>query len=785
MVSKKKVGDDEIDVGLLIKSLTSKWHYFLISGLLCIVAAFIYIHYSLPVYQAKGSVLIKDNKSASKDITDFIAGGFLGDQTSVATEMGILSSQSVIKQTIRELKLQEYVENLNNFPHRSIYKDDNFSIEVDSVSNLFIDVPFVLSQSTANGKLRVKVEIDHQLRSMVKLRDDYDLNEKIVSPYFSFSIKNTPVFSYGSYKYEFTYKSIEKVVEEIQENLKVNTIDRDASIIALTYNDNDAQRALDIINTICEKYIEMDVNDKTAIASLTLKFVEEQLTSTKNTLAEIETKLQAFKEQNKTVNLSEESKNILARLSDIDADKIKSDIQVKSLDNLYNYVNQNKDLSQLAPGTLGIPDPLLVQLIQSYQELQSKRKNLEAGTKGETPALTIIDKQITSTKKSLLENISSLKSNSQVTANSLSSKMSEYESKIKSVPEIERELLNIQRDFEVNQNIYVFLLQKKAESSIAKATAVSDNKVLDEASLETEPVAPDKKLILVVALLFAVIIPSIIILLQKLFKQTINGRDDITNHTQLPVLGAIGHMKKADNLVVTHNPKSIIAEAFRSIRTNLKFFGIANNKKVILITSSVGGEGKSFVTLNLASVFALQNHKVVVVGLDLRKPRLYQDLEVINDLGVSSYLSGQATLDQIVHKTPVSNLFLVPAGPVPPNPSELISKKELTELVKSLSEKFDYVFIDTAPLGIVSDALILMNLSDINIFILREDYSKREYIHAINDLVSESKINNLCVLLNDSSFNKSYGYGYGYSMNGYGYYEEEQNKKGIFSVFKN
>lgn len=779
MVSKKKVGDDEIDVGLLIKSLTSKWHYFLISGLLCIVAAFIYIHYSLPVYQAKGSVLIKDNKSASKDITDFIAGGFLGDQTSVATEMGILSSQSVIKQAIKQLNLQNFIEDAGVFPNVPLYKRSPVEIVADSISPLALDIPFTISISDANGFI-----VSFDGINDFNYNKSHLFGEKINTLYFSFTVNKATTTSFIN-KLRVTFKSNAKLVEEIQVNLKVNTIDRDASIIALTYNDNDAQRALDIINTICEKYIEMDVNDKTAIASLTLKFVEEQLTSTKNTLTGIETKLQAFKEQNKTVNLSEESKNILARLSDIDADKIKSDIQVKSLDNLYNYVNQNKDLSQLAPGTLGIPDPLLVQLIQSYQELQSKRKNLEAGTKGETPALTIIDKQIASTKKSLLENISSLKSNSQVTANSLSSKMSEYESKIKSVPEIERELLNIQRDFEVNQNIYVFLLQKKAESSIAKATAVSDNKVLDEASLETEPVAPDKKLILVVALLFAVIIPSIIILLQKLFKQTINGRDDITNHTQLPLLGAIGHMKKADNLVVTHSPKSIIAEAFRSIRTNLKFFGIANNKKIILVTSSVGGEGKSFVTLNLASVFALQNHKVAVVGLDLRKPRLYQDLEVSNDLGVSSYLSGQATLDQIVHKTSVSNLFLVPAGPVPPNPSELISKKELTELVKSLSEKFDYVFIDTAPLGIVSDALILMNLSDINIFILREDYSKREYIHAINDLVSESKINNLCVLLNDSSFNKSYGYGYGYSMNGYGYYEEEQNKKGIFSVFKN
>jgi tyrosine-protein kinase Etk/Wzc len=778
--NKRKISDDEIDVGALIKALTNKWHYFLISALVFLIGAFFYIHYSLPVYQAKGSVLIKDGKSSSSNITDFIAGEFLGDQTSVATEMGILASQTVIKNTIKELNLQIFLEDASGFPVKPLYKNGPVSIRVDSIHKLMMDVPFLILLNDEN-----KFVLSTEGFGDFNYNKVHAFNDKIVTQYFSFSVNKTDA-SPSLRKIQFTFKSTPLLVEEIQENLKINTIDRDASIIALIYNDNHPDRAVDIINTICKTYIEMDVKDKAALASLTLKFVDEQLINTKTVLQGIEGRLQTFKESNKTVNLSEESKNILERLNVIDAEKIKSDIELKSLDNLYKYINDNKDLSQLAPGSMGIPDPLLAQLIQNYQSLQSKRKSLEAGTKGETPALKIIDKQIAGTKSSLLENIRSIKSNSQVTSTALGNKIGEYESRIKSVPELERELLNIQRDFDVNQNIYTFLLQKQSESSIAKATAVSDNKVLDEASLETEPVAPDKKLILIVALLLASIIPALVILFQKLFKQTINGRDDVTHHTEVPLIGAIGHMKKADNLVVTHKPKSVIAEGFRSIRTNLKFFGISNQKKIILITSSVGGEGKSFVTLNLASVFALQNHKVAIVGLDLRKPRLFEDLGVKNDKGVSSFLSGQASLESIINKTSVENLYLIPAGPVPPNPAELISKKELDNMFKELANQFDYIFIDTAPIGIVSDALVLMNYSDINIFILREDYSKREYIYALNELVKEGKVKNTCILLNDSTFNKSYGYGYGYgyNMNGYGYYEEEQNKKGIFSFLK-
>ncbi|MFO0202022.1 MAG: polysaccharide biosynthesis tyrosine autokinase, partial [Alphaproteobacteria bacterium] len=337
--------------------------------------------------------------------------------------------------------------------------------------------------------------------------------------------------------------------------------------------------------------------------------------------------------------------------------------------------------------------------------------------------------------------------------------------------------------FEVNQNIYIYLLQKKAETSIAKAAAISDNKILDQAVLVEEPVEPNKRAVLLLALLLSGVLPLSGIFLQKFFRTTVGSREELSRLTDIPVLGVVGHAKETDNLVVQHQPKSRIAEAFRSVRTNLQFFGKQGGNKIILITSSVGGEGKSFVTLNLASVLAMQDYKVLIVGLDLRKPKLFQDYNISNDSGVSSYLIGNGSLSKLIKSTGVANLDMIPSGPIPPNPSELISKPEMEKMFTELSEMYDYIIVDTPPVGIVSDALLLMKYSHINVYVVREGYSRKEYITSLNDQFHEGKFKNLCLLMNDSGFGKSYGYGYGnYGYgNGSGYYDEDESSKGLFS----
>lgn len=767
---------DEINVSAVLKIIKARWYYFAVSFICVGLFGAMYIKFSPSVYEGSGSVLIKSSGSDSKDITDLLSGDLLGSEATVATEIGILNSNTVLKKTIDQLGLQVSYYNINTFPDQALYKKSPFTVKVDSLQKFIYATPFSLTVLD-DSHFQLNIECDAG-KDQVNYNQKHSFGEIISAPAFRMKIeRNKEVTAEANSSFEFIVNSYERLISSLTDNLKISPLDKDADIITIAYRDDVPERALDLINTMCKVYIDLDVQDKASVASLTLHFVNEQLDTIGNTLNSFSQSLQNFKEKNGIVSLTDESKAILDRLSSADADRAKNKIDIRSLDNLTSYVTKNADLTQLAPSSLGIADPVLLEIIQNYQALQSKRKSLGYGVKNDLPALKIIDQQIDITRSTLIENIKSIRSTLGVTEKALEEEIGGIESKLKNVPGIEKDLMNIQRQFEVNQNIYIYLLQKKAESAIAKATAVSDNKVLDIASLSPDPVSPNKKLVVILSFLIAVIIPSIILLIQRIIKTTVANREDIARLTRIPVIGVIGHMKSPDNLIVSKSPKSSIAEAFRSIRTNLQFFGKKDENKIILITSSVGGEGKSFATISLASVFALQGNRVLIIGFDLRKPKIFQDFNIHNDIGISSYLIGKATLEQIIKPSGTKNLDFISAGPIPPNPAELISTKEVEVMLNDLNNKYDYIIIDTPPVGIVSDALILMNFSHINVYIIRENYSRKEYIDSLNELVKEREIKNISILLNDSNFGRSYGYSYGHNYGhrsgGYGYYEVE------------
>ncbi|MFM7901567.1 MAG: GumC family protein [Bacteroidota bacterium] len=773
--------NDDIDLsGLADEIRASRW-WFVASIVVFISLAYVYLKTTLPVYESGASVLIEESGKPSIKMEDFIAGDLFGEQANVATEKGILGSRSVMKQTIAELGIGVSYANTSVFPHIPRYLKHPFVVMVDSTVSLPLwlrDVPFSLSFIKEN-KFKVSVSATDNSGRRFDFSQDAIYGQTLSSEYFKFRIDSMPDFErkqeYADY--EFTIHDESRQISDMVSRLKIETPDKDATILELTYRDEIPERAADVLNKLCEVYIKRDVQDKTSVASLTLDFVDQQLDQTSKAVGDVEVELQQFKERNQTVNLTEESKAFLERLNTVDMEKVKTEITLKSLDNILQYVSTSADITEMAPSSLGIPDPLLIELITKYQELQSKRKSLAYGVKSSTPAVNVIDQQIKDTRASLIENIKSIKKNIQASNTSLNEELSEYEGKIRKMPEIERQLLAIQRRFEVNQNIYIYLLQKKAETAIAKASAISDNKVLDSAVIADEPVEPNKKLVLALALLAAILIPLIIIIAIRIFQTTVSSRDELVAMTDIPVVGVIGHVNKSDNLIVNNSPKSRVAEAFRSVRTNLQYFGSESKNKVIMISSSVGGEGKSFVTMNLASILAMQDHKVIILGMDLRKPKIFQDFNLSNDTGVVSYLVGNGKLADLIKPSGVQNLDIIPAGPVPPNPAELLAKPALGQLLDELGKTYDYIIIDTPPLGIVSDAFLIKNYSHLNIYVVRENYSKKEYIRSLNEMVELGKINNLCLLLNDSRLGQRYGYGYGgygYGYGGYGYYEEEQ-----------
>lgn len=775
--------DDEIDLRLLFQEMRRNWHYFLFSIILFSIGALLYIRFTLPVFEARTSILVKDTKNTSKNIEDIFTGDLFGNTKNIATEIGILKSRSVLDETIRELNL-----GVSYFSHSPLfkvplYKNQPFSVEVLRITDGVFDETFQLT-ILDSSRFKLETDITNSYLKNYSYSSTHRFGEEIKNANFTIKIDKQSIGSGASEEEDFIFviNSMNKMIAGYQESMKAEPLNKDATIVEITIQDHIRERAEDFLNTLGKVYINRDVKDKSSVAALTLKFVDEQLTEISTTLHSTEQELQKFKEEKGTVNLSEESKAYLERVTTIDADRVKAEIELESLDYLYDYVSGNKTLTQLAPASLGTPDPLLIELITQLKQLQNKKQSLQFGSSSQSPALLVLEEQISETKKALVENINNIRNRTRVTLQGINGQLLAYENNIRKIPNIERELLGIQRNFSVNENIYLYLLQKKAETGIAKATAVSDNKVLDEASVNDKPVIPSNKAVLIITCMLAFFVPLIILLLKGYLKNTISNREDVEKLTKIPIIGVVGHLSDGERLIVAKKPKSSIAEAFRSIRANLMFFGLADQHKIVMITSSVGGEGKSFSTLNLATVLSLQNHKVIIVGMDLRKPQLVQDLGISNDKGVSTFLIGKISMDDVICKTNIENLDIIPSGPVPPNPAELLAKKETKDLLEKLKDRYDYIIIDTPPVGIVSDAMMLMNYADINVFILRENYSKKQYIKTINEYYTQGKVKNLCILLNDAGLNQHYGYGYGYSYgyHGYGYYDEEKRKPGFF-----
>ncbi len=782
-LSKRYKREDEFQIQTIFHDLIRKWHYFLIAGVFFAGLALVYIKLTLPVYQASSSILIDDEKSGPSNITDFLSSDLFGTSLSLPTEIGILRSRTVMQKTIDRLNLSVQYWNTSQFPAWPLYPRSPIRLETDTFVREFKDLAFEV-KIVDKEYYEVETEYDGDKLPYFSFSKKCRFGETVSSKYFSFRlyrVDTIPVENGNTY--EFKVRSSTKQIAEMLENLSVEALDKDANIVTLKYQDVVPVRALEVLNTIGKVYIDLDVEDKAEVASLTLKFVDEQLNSTGSMLSSNEQEMQAFKEKNKTVDLSEESRAVLQKLNELDVERVKNNIEIASLENLYQYVLRNEDFTNMAPTSLGLPDPLLVELITNYQALQTKRKSISFGIKSDAPAVKVMDQQIAETRSALIENIRNIQQRLNVTRNALGKQIGQYEESIKQVPDMERQLLGIKRNFEVNQNIYTYLLQKKAETSIAKATAVSDNKILDVSALADEPVEPSKKILAAIIFLLTLVIPTGWITITNLVRTTVVSKDDITMLTEVPVIGVVGHSSEQNNLVVNKRPKSAMAEAFRTIRTNLQFYGAGDGCKTILITSSVGGEGKSFVTLNLASVLSMQQNKVVVIGLDLRKPKLYQDFGWKNDMGASNYLAGGASLDNVIRKTDDPFLDMIISGPIPPNPAELLSKPAMSQMMTELRKRYDFIIIDTPPVGVVSDAFSLMSFSEVNIYLVRQGYSKREFLTTLDELYKEGKIPNACILLNDSDFSRGYGYGhnYGYINGNAGYYdsqdEEEEKRK--------
>ncbi len=790
--------EETIDIKELILKYTQYWYYFLISIMFCLFLAFLNNRYTVPEYSISTTLLIRDDNNTQLGAENLLEGlELFSGKKNLKNEIVILNSYSITEKIIRELGLGLSYFQHGFFQTNEMFENSPFTVIVDSSHNQLIQTKFAIKYiDSLRFNLAIKAEdifpydlinqnFDKTLLANLNINEIYNYGDTITTDYFSFSIQKSLFFNPKKIKeskktFSFKLYPTNKLAQQLIRDIAINPINKETSILKINIKARTPKKYINILNKLTEIYIRSGLDEKNIMAINTIDFIDGQLDIIQDSLTFIENKLEKFRLKNPNLEIVDKEFGTYFQKQKLDNTLSEQSVNIKYYKSLLSYLQDKKNANSIvSPTSMGISNPELNSLINQLLDLYSKEGELRLTTTTKNPIYQSVISQIKHTKNTIIENVTNLISSASIYENELRNRINTFNNKISRLPEAEKNYLILKRKHESNEQTVVYLQQKKYEASLAKAGTESDHKVIDPARLDSEtPIKPRRKLSYLIALIIGLIIPISLMSLRSFFSDTIYSPSDIKRTTKIPILGLIGHSEKAKNIAVTAT-KSIIAESFRALRTNIQYLSASKKKKIITITSSVGGEGKSFTAMNLAAIFGLAGHKTILIGGDLRKPRIHAELEIDYKTGLSSYLIDQAKLNDIKYKTEFPNLEIIPAGAIPPNPAELLDNSRMKELIKKLNNEYDYIIIDTPPIGLVTDGVILMQHADINLYIVRYDYSKTKSLNIINSLYNEQQVKNVHIIVNDFQHSATYGdiYGYGYGGDGYGYYEEENEEE--------
>lgn len=794
--------EEEIDILAYIKLFLSKWYWILLSCILCGIIALGVYRYATKVFEANASIIIVEKEDALGSMSSLLKDfGQMGTgKANIDNQIGVLQSYTLINKTLHNVDYRISYFNHGRIHDVEIYKDSPFYVDLDTS---YYD--YDNKQLYTPEPIEIRIISDDEYRLTID-RDSCTISKLMVwgeqyqDSIYKFTVRKSDKFDIKELKdqrmeYVFVINNYNTLTKLYQKQLVVEASSKKGTIVNLSIKDNVPEKATDFLNGLIEACIEKDLEEKNKTSQRSEEFINSQLTQITDSLMFAETNLEEFRSNNKIVNLSDEGSLLYKKLEEQEKNKSTLDIRLK----YYNYLLRSiqiKEQDIKMPSITGIDDPLLNSLISQLNKLYTEKQVLAFSATPDNPSLQIINMKIEQTVGSLVDNVNSLIESTKLELSEIQKEIEKTDANIQQLPSTERELINIQRKFDVNNTVYSFLLQKRAEIGLTKAANISDIKILDEARPENALQSfPKTKFLFLIVLFLGICIPCAIILLINQLDKTIKNKSEIEAKTSVPIIGTILHNRHSDQIPVKTKPKSSIAESFRAIRSNLPFFlKSSGSTSVIALTSTVSGEGKSFCALNLASILSLVNKKVLLIGLDLRKPRVAEMLNVSNNIGVTTHLIGRDSLDDVILHSEINNLDVIVAGPIPPNPAELIESPEFDAFITNCKGRdYDYIILDTPPIGLVADTIAIAKHADANIFVMRQNYTSKESISLANSLAKEHQIENLSIMLNDVDINgQGYGYGYGYGYGTYrdknskhGYYsDEEEEKTSFFSKFK-
>lgn len=783
---KDKLGEqseEQVNIQELLFRYLIHWPWFVISIIICIACAWGYLRLTTPIYNISATVLIKDEKkgggaSMSSDLEKMGLEGFVSSSSNVDNEIEVLRSKSLAREVVNNLGLFVTYMDEDEFPSKELYHTSPVLVslthqEADKLPGR-MEINMILQPTGALGVQITVGEKEYQ-KQFDKLPAVFPTDEGTVA-FFANNDTLSAVCPENITKERHITAFINRpfsVLKEYVNSLSIAPTSKTTSVVVISLENTNTRRGRDYINKLLEMYNINANNDKNEVAQKTAEFIDERIGIISKELGSTEQDLENFKRSAGITDLSSEAQIALTGNAEYEKKRVENQTQINLVIDLQRYMKGNE--YEVLPSNIGLQDAASAGAIDRYNQMLVERKRLLRTSTENNPTIINLDTSIRAMRTNVQATLDATLKGLQITKEDLAREASRYSRRINDAPTQERQFVSIARQQEIKSGLYLMLLQKREENAITLAATANNAKIIDEALADDNPISPKKTIVYLAALVLGVGLPVGVIYLIGLTKFKIEGRADVEKLTSLPVVGDIPLAdEKTGSIAVFENQNNLMSETFRNVRTNLQFM-LENGKNVILVTSTISGEGKSFISANLAISLSLLGKKVVIVGLDIRKPGLNKVFNIPKkEHGITQYLTNTtANLMDFVQPSDINkNLFILPGGTVPPNPTELLARGGLEKAIETLKANFDYVILDTAPVGMVTDTLLIGRVADLSVYVCRADYTHKAEFTLINELAENNKLPNLCIAINGLDLNsRKYGYYYGYGKYGkyYGY----------------
>lgn len=779
---------DENSVINLVHRYLTHWKWFVLSVISALIISFTYIRYQTPQYEVSASILIKDEKKGAglSELSAFEDLGLLPKSNNIDNEIEILKSRSLMTLVAKELRLSVR------------YFIDKIPVKEERYTNSPVYLRFTDGDSTIYDR-EIAFKLHLSGAGQFKLEDGEgvalgtfkfgEVFKTAVGPISVIPTNEKELAKLTGKDIEITVTPLGQVVDGYRKEIKIDPVNKTSSVIMITLKGALRDKLEAIVNNLIKQHNADAIADKNQVSKNTADFINERIRFITAELSTVESEVEEFKTRHGLVDVESEAKLFLESSSAGEVEILEANTQKALADYMFDYMQKHNEPGDLVPANLGLNEAAVAEMINEYNKLVLERNRILRSSSEKNPVVSALTGQITSLRASIMESLRNYQVALGIKVRELTQQEQGLSSKIATVPRYEREYRMIQRQQQIKETLYLYLLQKREETNIALAVTVANAKVIDKAHSSTEPVAPKKKIIVFVALLVGILVPIGILYVSDLLDTKVHGKRDI-DRIGLPFIGDIPHSESKEKVVIARSENSSVAEAFRLLRTNVDFMlgqRSSDKGKTIFVGSTLSKEGKSFIAINLASSVAISGKKVLLMGLDIRAPKVLQYFDLEETKGITNFVSDRdIQLNDIILPAPgIANMDLMPSGTIPPNPAELLMHERIGELFAAVKEKYDYIIVDTAPIGMVTDTLLVGDHADVFIYVVRAYYLDRRLLSVAEDLYKGKRLPNMAILINGTDKKKGYGYGYGYGYGGYGYGHEKPRStwKKLFSGY--